>query len=197
MHVVAFGYEHAAVAVRAGVFDGREYEVPIEVVAREMVLTQPRRLNPGFYDAVIAAFKTAGVALPLHEIEGATVEQLLLQVAAGGGMALVPGSVVDRIRLPGVAFRHLAPRASVCCQLAAVTAEPVRSETLARFLAALPNCLPGPAAARSPSRSRQAPELPRPTGAPVSIGSLPSSDQAGCAAQVRAAVLTTSATSLG
>jgi hypothetical protein len=52
-------------------------------------------------------------------------------------MALVPESVADRIRVPGVGFRHLTPRSSVRCQLAAVTTNAARGEPLVNFLAAL------------------------------------------------------------
>jgi DNA-binding transcriptional LysR family regulator len=137
LRVFPFAEEHAAIAVRAGRFDGRERMVPIELVAGEVVLTAPRRVNPGFYDAVVAAFQAAGVPCPLVEVEGASTEELLLQVAAGTGMALVAESVVDRIRFPGVALRRLSARPPVRCQVAAVTAEPTRGELVHRFLAAL------------------------------------------------------------
>jgi hypothetical protein len=111
--------------------------VPLALAARGTVLTQSRRLNPAFYDAVVAAFKAARVPSPMQEVEGASVEQLLLRVAAGAGMALVPESVADRIRVPGVGFRHLTPRSSVRCQLAAVTMNATRGEPVVNFLAAL------------------------------------------------------------
>ncbi|HEY6886998.1 MAG TPA: LysR family transcriptional regulator [Solirubrobacter sp.] len=133
LHVSPFASEHAAVAVRAGRFDRGEREVPVELLAREVLLTAPRRVNPGFYDAVAAAFRTAGIPCPLVEVEGASVEELLLQVAAGTGMALVTESVLDRVRFPGVVLRRL----SVSCELAAVTAEPPHGELVRRFLAAL------------------------------------------------------------
>ena len=128
LHVLPFAVERAAVAVRTGRFDRGERQVPIELLAGEVVLTAPRHVNPGFYDAVAAAFRTAGVPCPLVEVEGASVEALLLQVAAGTGMALVTESSGDRIRLPGVALRQLAPRSSVQCAVAAVTADPPRAE---------------------------------------------------------------------
>lgn len=137
LRVLPFAHERAVVAVRVGVIDPRETEVPLALAARGRVLTQSRRLNPEFYDAVVAAFKEARVPSPLPEIEGASVGQLLLQVAAGAGMALVPESVADRIRVPGVGFRHLTPRSSVRCQLAAVTMNATRGEPVVNFLAAL------------------------------------------------------------
>jgi len=137
LRVVPFAHEHAAVAVRAGMFDGREDEVPIELVGRNVLLTHPRHVNPGFHDAVVAAFRAAGVPARLVEVDGASVEQLSLHVAAGAGMAIVPGSAVGRIRVPGIAFRHLAPRSAVRCQLVAVAAHRTPSEPLTTFLSAL------------------------------------------------------------
>jgi DNA-binding transcriptional LysR family regulator len=135
LQVLRFASEHAAIAVRTGPFDGGERHVPIQIVAREAVLTTPRRVNPGFYDAVVSAFQAARLPCPLMEVEGASVEELLLQVAAGAGMALLAESVADRVRFPGVALRHLA---GVCCELGAVTAQAPRDAVLDRFLAALP-----------------------------------------------------------
>ena len=122
LRVETFVYEEAAVAVSAGL-DGREDEVTLEVVAQGSVLTRPRRTNPGFHDAVLAAFRTAGIPSPLLEVEGVFVEQLLLRVAAGAGMALVPRSVADRFRIPGVGLRRFAHSSPIGCDLALVAAE--------------------------------------------------------------------------
>jgi DNA-binding transcriptional LysR family regulator len=121
LRVVVIGREEAAVAVSPGVFDGREDDIPLDLVANGILLTRARRLNPGFHDSVMAAFRANGVASPLLEVEGASVEQLLLQVAAGAGMALVPMSTDDRARVPGVVLRRLAHVAPIGFDMAVVT----------------------------------------------------------------------------
>jgi DNA-binding transcriptional LysR family regulator len=121
LRVAAFAYEHAAVAVSVGLLDGHEDEIPLEIVAQGIVLARPRRANPGFYDAVLAAFRTAGIASPILEVDGVSIEQLLLQVAAGPGMALVPNSVADRFRTPRVGLRRLAHSSPIGCELAIVS----------------------------------------------------------------------------
>jgi DNA-binding transcriptional LysR family regulator len=137
MHVVALGPELPTIAVRVGRFDRSELEVPMEIVARETVLTAPRRMNPGLHDAVVSAFTTAGLPSPLVELDDATPEQLVLQVAAGAGMALVAESAADRMHVPGVAFRRLVPATPVEYQVAAVTADPDPSGALASLLTAM------------------------------------------------------------
>jgi len=137
LRVEAFGYEHAAIAVGAGPLDGREDEIPIELVAQRVVLARPRRANPGLFDAVMAAFREAGIPSPILEVAGVSIEQLLLQVAAGWGMALVPHSVADRFRTPGVGLRRLLHDSPIACELAIVWSERSPTAAIELFLEAL------------------------------------------------------------
>ena len=137
LRVQEFAYEAAAVAVSAGPLDGGEAEIPLEVAAQNIVLARPRRTNPGFYDSALAAFRTAGVPSPILEVAGVSVEQLLLQVAAGDEMALVPRSVADRFRTPGVRLRRLSHSSPIGCHLATVCADGAPHLALTPFFEAL------------------------------------------------------------
>jgi DNA-binding transcriptional LysR family regulator len=67
----------------------------------------PRATNPAFYDGAIGAVRAADVAPAVHETTLPMVEHTLLLVASGGGIALLPASVADRYRTPGVSFLPL------------------------------------------------------------------------------------------
>jgi DNA-binding transcriptional LysR family regulator len=137
LRVTVFDREDAAVAVRSGTFDGREADIPLELVADGILLTRSRRLNPGLHDSALAAFRIAGVASPLLELEGVSVEQLLLQVAAGAGMALVPRSTGDRARVPGVVLRGLARAEPIGFDVAVLTAADDRRPLVGMLVEAL------------------------------------------------------------
>jgi DNA-binding transcriptional LysR family regulator len=64
----------------------------------------PREANRAFYDAVIAACHRAGFAPTVLELPDGHIERGLMAVAAGAGMALLPGSVAGRYSAPGVRF---------------------------------------------------------------------------------------------
>ena len=73
-----------------------------------------RTFNPAFYDSALAACSTAGIAPSLIEIAEPAVEQVLLAVASGAGVALLPASVEERFATSGVRFRPLAPPSPSC-----------------------------------------------------------------------------------
>jgi DNA-binding transcriptional LysR family regulator len=76
-------------------------------IAPERVVVLPRESNRGFYDAVVASCREAGLAPTFVEMPDAHLERALLAVAAGAGMALLPESVADRYVAPGVRFVSL------------------------------------------------------------------------------------------
>jgi DNA-binding transcriptional LysR family regulator len=137
LRVEPFAREHAAVAVSVGMLDGRDEEIPLEIVAQSILLARPRRANPAFHDAVLAAFRTANIPSPVLEVDGVSVEHLLLQVAAGAGMAVVPRSVADRFRTPGVGVRRLSHSSPIGYKLATVCREGAAPAGLELFFAAL------------------------------------------------------------
>ena len=73
-----------------------------------------RAMNPAFYEGVLGACAAAGIAPALIEISTPAVEQVLLAVAAGAGIALLPASVDGRFATAGVRFRPLAAPAPMC-----------------------------------------------------------------------------------
>jgi DNA-binding transcriptional LysR family regulator len=64
--------------------------------------------TPPCRDATLAAFPAAGAAPNLIERGETTVEQLLLAVLAGAGIALLPASAASRSGLPGLVPHPLA-----------------------------------------------------------------------------------------
>jgi DNA-binding transcriptional LysR family regulator len=81
-----------------------ERSIGLARVAPERLLLLPREANRPFYDAIIAACHEAGLSPSLVELPENDMEQVLLAVASGAGMALVPESVQDRFAGPGVRF---------------------------------------------------------------------------------------------
>jgi DNA-binding transcriptional LysR family regulator len=62
----------------------------------------PRPSDPAVHDATASAFHQAGVCATLEASRAASVDQLLLEVAAGTGVALLPEPAVQRGGVPGV-----------------------------------------------------------------------------------------------
>jgi DNA-binding transcriptional LysR family regulator len=78
--------------------------VALERLAPERIVVLPRDVNPAFHSAVIGICRDAGLSPTLVEPAEPRVEHVLLAVAAGAGLALLPDSVVDRYAAPGVRF---------------------------------------------------------------------------------------------
>ena len=76
-------------------------------MAPDRIVVLPREANRPFYDAVVATCHDAGLAPTLVEMRDAHVERVLLAVASGTGMALLPESVAERYAAPGVRFLPL------------------------------------------------------------------------------------------
>jgi DNA-binding transcriptional LysR family regulator len=75
-----------------------------EKVAPERLIVLPREVNRPFYDGIIAACRAARLAPTLRELPDGDVEQGLLAVASGAGMAVLPESIAERFATPGVRF---------------------------------------------------------------------------------------------
>jgi DNA-binding transcriptional LysR family regulator len=129
------GFEHAVAAVPSNL--NRDDATPIELLAQRTLLTLPRRRNPPFYDALIAALQTAGLPGSLVEVDAESVEQLLMEVACGTGCAIVPESVMHRMRTPGVAFRRIVSDTPIGCTMAAVARDDPWHPRLSAFVAGL------------------------------------------------------------
>jgi DNA-binding transcriptional LysR family regulator len=78
--------------------------ISLERVAPERLMLLSREANRPFYDGIIAACRAARLAPSLLDLPDDDVEQGLLAVASGVGMALLPESVAERYATPGVRF---------------------------------------------------------------------------------------------
>ena len=79
-------------------------KIRLDQMAPERIVVLPREENRAFHDAVVAACRSAGLSPTLVEMPDSHVERLLLAVALGAGMGLLPESVADRYAAPGVRF---------------------------------------------------------------------------------------------
>jgi DNA-binding transcriptional LysR family regulator len=113
---------------------------------------------------VIAACHTAGLSPSLVEVPD--VEQALLAVAAGAGLALLPEPVAAHYAAPGVRFVPLAQPAPGF-QSGVVTRRDGEHEPTAAFLRALARGAEAPApAAPAPAAPASA---PRTSAAPLAV----------------------------
>jgi DNA-binding transcriptional LysR family regulator len=89
--------------------------VPLAALAKDVFVLYPRTLNPGNYDAVIAACHRAGFN-PMLGQEAPQIVSVIPLVAAGLGISVVPRSTA-RILSDEVCYRPIegvAPRAEIC-----------------------------------------------------------------------------------
>jgi DNA-binding transcriptional LysR family regulator len=91
--VFSVGHEHAV-----------KPHVGLEQIAPERIVVLPRDADRPFYDAVLAACCAAGISPTLIEMPDAQVDRVLLAVASGAGMALLPECVSERYADAGVRF---------------------------------------------------------------------------------------------
>jgi DNA-binding transcriptional LysR family regulator len=107
--------------------------VPMERLGDEQLVLLPRATNPAFYDGVAAACRGAGIAPPLIETAEPQVMHVLLTVAAGLGIAVLPSSAAERYSAHGVTFRPLDPP-SPTTEIALVTRADGNETMVSAFL---------------------------------------------------------------
>ena len=78
--------------------------VDLEQIAPERIVVLPRDVDRPFYDAVLATCCAAGVSPTLTEMPDGQVDRMLLAVASGTGMAVLPECVAERYADAGVRF---------------------------------------------------------------------------------------------
>ncbi|HMJ34885.1 MAG TPA: LysR family transcriptional regulator [Baekduia sp.] len=88
--------------------------------------------DPACHDATLAAFHGAGLAPNVLESTATTIEQLLLEVLAGG-TTILPASAASRIRLPGLSALPLSDAAATV-PMGVVTRDEPPGAVLARLL---------------------------------------------------------------
>lgn len=82
-------------------------EIRLDQLAPERIVVLPRDANRPLYDGILACYRAAGLSPGLVEMPDAHVEQALLAVASGAGLALLPESVAERYATPGLRFVSL------------------------------------------------------------------------------------------
>jgi DNA-binding transcriptional LysR family regulator len=97
----------------------REPEIDPRRIADAPLLLLPRVANSAFHDSVIACWREAGLTASPVEMPEPHVEHLLLAVAAGGGIGVLPAAAAARHSLPGVRFVPLTPAPTT--EVAAIT----------------------------------------------------------------------------
>jgi DNA-binding transcriptional LysR family regulator len=144
--------QHAVAALPISHPRATERLIRLDRAAPERLVVLPREANSPFYDAVIAACHEAGLSPTLVELPDDDVEQALLYVASGAGMALLPDSVAERYAAPGVRFVPLDdPRPAFATGV--VTRRDTDHLPTAWFLRALSRITDAPP--RPPARKRE------------------------------------------
>jgi DNA-binding transcriptional LysR family regulator len=104
LRVTSLGTDAGVIALQVGHDQAVRPSIDLAQLAPERIVVLPRDADRPFYDAVLATCHQAGISPTLVELPDAQVEQALLAVASGAGMALLPGSVAERYTAPGVRF---------------------------------------------------------------------------------------------
>jgi DNA-binding transcriptional LysR family regulator len=108
LRATTLGHQTLVAALPASDSRGREAELSLEQLDPERLVMLPRHANPALHDAVISMCREAGLTPTFVEAAEPRVEAVLLAVAAGGGAALLPASVMERYAAPGVRLVELA-----------------------------------------------------------------------------------------
>jgi DNA-binding transcriptional LysR family regulator len=102
LRVTPLCHQHALAVLPATDRHAVDDAVALDLLAPERLVVLPREVNPAFHNAVVGICRDAGLAPTLVTIPEPRIEHVLLSVAAGAGMALVPDSVAERCTIPGV-----------------------------------------------------------------------------------------------
>ena len=106
--------------------------IAIEALDDVPLILLPRATNPSFYDSVLGSCRAAGVSPQLIDVSESQVEHVLLLVASGIGLALLPASAAERYNTVGVSFRPVTP--SPVTELAVVSRADSLEIPIAAFL---------------------------------------------------------------
>lgn len=108
LRVNSLGVQSLIAALPAGDVRGHDPELTLERLNPQRLVMLPRDANPALYDAVVSMCRDSGLSPALVEAAEPRVEAVMLAVAAGGGVALLPASVTERYAAPGVRLAPLA-----------------------------------------------------------------------------------------
>lgn len=107
LRLTPLGDQRAIAALPVGHQHATRTEVRLDQLAPDRILVLPRDANRALYDGIIAGCHAAGLSPSLVEMADARLEQVLLAVASGAGLAVLPESVAERYGTPGVRFLPL------------------------------------------------------------------------------------------
>jgi DNA-binding transcriptional LysR family regulator len=135
LKAISLGFHEAMVAVPR---DSRLADGPLSLrdLRRQRLSVMPRSVDPAFHDAVIGSLVQGGLVADVVESPATSVEQLLLEVAAEGGAAIVPSVAAARCRLADVVVRSM-PDGAPAVQLGLVTRQDAECAALAAVIAEL------------------------------------------------------------
>jgi DNA-binding transcriptional LysR family regulator len=151
LRTTAIGEQRAVAALPVSNERAITSEIHLDRVAPRRIVVLPRDANRPLYDAIVSSSHAAGLSPTLVEMPGADVEQVLLAVASGSGMALLPESVAERYAAPGVRFVPLGGEAPTFAT-AVVTRRDTRHMPTVAFLRTLSTLeVPGERGARTTS----------------------------------------------
>jgi DNA-binding transcriptional LysR family regulator len=137
LRITRTGSERAVAALPAGHPHASSPRVSLRHLAPERVIVAPHDSNPAFHSAIVAMCHAAGLSPDLVEVGEARIDHVLLAVASGAGMALVPECATERHAVPGVRFVPIDPGAPAF-ESAVLTLPDVSDEPApARFLRAV------------------------------------------------------------
>jgi DNA-binding transcriptional LysR family regulator len=78
--------------------------IALKRLAPERLVVLPRDTNPAFHNAIVAMCHRAGLSPTFVEVSESRVEHVLLAVAAGAGLAVLPETAAERFATPGIRF---------------------------------------------------------------------------------------------
>jgi DNA-binding transcriptional LysR family regulator len=104
VRVTPLGEQQAVAVFPVGHDHAVKPHVALERIAPERIVVLPRDVDRPLYDAVLAACSAAGISPTLIEMPDGQVDRILVAVASGAGMAILPECVADRYADAGVRF---------------------------------------------------------------------------------------------
>jgi DNA-binding transcriptional LysR family regulator len=123
LRVTPLGHQHVVAALPAGHAQAISSAIVLEWSASETLIVLPREANPPFYGAVVAMCAAAGLSPAFMTAD--SVDDALVKVSAGVGIALLPDSAAERSVARGVRFLPIrgAEPAFACAALTQPRAE--------------------------------------------------------------------------
>jgi DNA-binding transcriptional LysR family regulator len=153
LRVTPLGPQRPLVALPVGHPQAMNSAIVLEWVCRDRLVVLPHELNPAFRNAIVAMCRSAGVSPRLVEVSG--VDEALLAVVGGAGLALLPESVTERYVASGIRFLPV-HGAESAFETAVLTVPGQENKATAGFLQAVSR-----AARREPRSGEDALALPR------------------------------------